>query len=1259
MKIPFFFLTLFNIGLVLAQNANGEYEVIENETTQATSDRFSVSATDGYDVTIPEDIPFNTGDQIEGHIQNSVNLATGKVVFNIPVATISANRVSFPIALLYNGQISFEQGRQQNKYSPVSPVGVGWSMEIPKIIADHNNTGAIDDDTFYLISNGSSVKLLNEGNFNFRPEIYSPIKVTYDQFADTWTIIDENATIYTYDKNSYISTWQGGNWVGSTSVSADARFTREWKLGKIEDHWNGNSLSFVYDEIMGKNNSSQPSYADHTEASYVKEIISSRGGKVIFNYGTKNIGEYFEPHTEMAEPDAYQEFYEKKYLDNIEIFDRENNFKYLFDLEHTIQDLDSQNKKRYLTRITKKDSQFNPLPPQEFEYFYNGDFKGGLQKITYPSGGSVTYNYENKYQFYNGYNRFETAPPNLSQDYNLAGSYSGNNFALKLYMSKTLYSGNKRKFRVLRFWWNGQKWNHDLYDFMQAGRDLFEIETVGGTERPKNMLAVFNENFYGIVKYENDDADLHMFHLNKDGKTWDLYQDLNLDIGPGKPRFMNGLEYVSIGSHHNGKLINYFWNGIDWGKRTIFQGSGQYYYGAGINFILAMDEDGGIDMGDGQTYNDNYYFHYLDSERKWVTHSWSSILDPHLNGIEHPSYFYPGTTMAGFVQDDDNPEKIIKWNKLYAVTGVDSPYGWYDSSSPIFPTFNNNFTLTSYNKNPKKTVRFNGSIWNVKEITPSFSTTISENMVLTHEGTGTEKFYYWLYNPNTDNWSKTYLDYYDQTNYYKAIAGLTPDFGITGNKLYTRNTLGALHTPVTIEGSYDSKFVYSNNYNHILAQFYNGGLNFSHSKLYYKNKRNGNIENINLNSKSHLFGLFGGSFGGWYPFLSTNSMWLRDNYGMSSFSTYLYRIIDDRINEDVYDIVVDNILIDNNKGNIREMDYAYSNPNSLPDQSITYYGEVISKNKGLGSGNIGYTKNFYNIGDIDIRKAGILEKQEIRDANNNLESESIYNWDILQTGLSHNGQYAIAPAYYARLMSTTNKQFMDNGDQLDEMITANTYNSLGLKTGQYSTNSLGETESQEIFYAYQQYSFVNDNNLLTAPYEVINKINGQVVSISRTVWEEKTSVSAVYPYEEWIQTNASSFRRISQISEIDDNGNILETNNGEGIYSTTLYGMQHRYPVAQIKNARFNDVVAELDYSYAQLQDISAGLKSALSVLYDRIPSAMVSISLFDSEGRTILEMDNRKDEINYIYDSFGRLLKITNKDGNILEEKTYNFGSD
>lgn len=164
--------------------------------------------------------------------------------------------------------------------------------------------------------------------------------------------------------------------------------------------------------------------------------------------------------------------------------------------------------------------------------------------------------------------------------------------------------------------------------------------------------------------------------------------------------------------------------------------------------------------------------------------------------------------------------------------------------------------------------------------------------------------------------------------------------------------------------------------------------------------------------------------------------------------------------------------------------------------------------------------------------------------------------------------------------------------------------------------------------------------------EYSTKIRNTVVNGEQSKWINDNG--KVYINENWFGPTTSSLRLNSQISKVESMGNVLENNNGKGVYNVVLFGYDNLYEVAKISNAEYQDVVGELDVTYAQLENLStSSLKSELLKLYDCLPNASISLSFYDANGRVTSTINEREEEAFVYYDTVGRhyhLKKIKTK---------------
>lgn len=1203
------------------------------------------------DVGSPVTPAFQLGGNIKGTIENSVNESTGKVTMSVPLASISANSVSYGVNLTYNGQTSFKNGQQSNKYNPTSVVGVGWSMGTPKIIVNNKSTGTRDDDDFYLIDGTTNSKLIcinrgttaNGSQWEFQLEKYAPWKIYFFHhtgWGDYWKVVKEDGLTY-YFGNS--TTKDGkefevryGNWIGSSKqLGATSEQTIVWNITKMEDQWL-NNLTFTYDIVK-----QLMSGKDQTEASYLTKITSSNGASIQLTYGTKLVFEYYEPHIESSEPDAYQERYEKKFLQSVSSYNNASLLVSTYNLNSSTLGIGS-NVKRYLNSIIQtvyKNGVSEILPAQTFEYNLNGIFQGGLKKVTYPAGGSVTYSYNNKLLFNNTANIFKS-PLAWPAGYQFHSTIVKDNYSLFILRTENAISGGKYRFKIFRLWWNGSSWEHNDYTFPHLIADGLHSAAL------QDFYIVAEDDFYGFVYDKGTSADVYLFHLKDDQRTWHAYTNTSKNIGSENPQFVSGNGFVALQNHRGGELYNYVWNGSSWNYQLISQGTGQYYIAAKNNYIISLNEDGGKDLGNGLIYMDNYYLHFLDAEKNWQTKSWTEFAYNKIGQISNASYWYPDNSIIGFMADS-NPELFFRWDTNYNLTNVDNVMGGFDDWYPMQPVSNSLFTIyDDVTRKPYKSARFNGISWSVDS--PMLGTMNNANPqfgndILLYDYNSTVKYH--SYNPNTNSWVNNNFI----TSEISSNNGLTISVNseiYTGvNKLYRRANNGTFSQMGSWNELSSVRLITTDGIHKTFLAFYDS------SRLYHIDKVGGQLKETFFPTDpiyNQAWRKLGRN-----SFLSNQTIFLR--LYTSPLDTYFYRLIDDEATLPVYDIVVNHIDINDDNGSLQKIMYTYNKPISTPDNSSTFYGEIIIENKGLGTGNIGKIVKVFDDGAIDLNFAGLPQEVLYIDSNNQAVKRVTTTWNKYSKS-AYNGSTYFYNSFYIRPTVEKEELFFNNSSKIVTTTTTG-YNSLGLKTFSTTVDSKGKTVREDLSYAYQTYSFVNDKNMLSFPYQITTKINNQIVNVEQSKWISSNGKAIIN--ENWSGPSTSSLRMNSQISNVLSNGSVVESNNGKGIYNSVLFGYGNLFEVATVNNAKYQEVVNELDVSYLTLQGLStANLKVELLKLYARLPNALISLTFYDTDGRVVSRINERQEETLIFYDTLGREDYITDAQGKILEKKNYHFSN-
>lgn len=1229
-------------------------------------------AQESRDEVTPQQTPFNTGNSIDGWVQGSVNEPTGKVNFSIPLTSIGSRDVSYSVALGYNGQIAFDQGQYTNKYAPTSSVGVGFSLAIPKIVVDNKGTATKEDDTFYLQDGSVNSKLFcsskyiptTPGNeiWSFKSEKHSNHKIEYIparheirvgqlmRFSvDQWVITTSEGIKYTYgaENNDRENMVAWGNWIGSSMETGGSKETIVWNVSKIKDQWN-NHLNFEYE----KQESSIGGIAQ-TEASYIKKIVSSTGEILEFTYANK-VNEYYEPHTEVSEPDAYQERYEKRFLDYISAYNSNDDLMYTYDLTYFVEENNGSNdKKRYLQSIVQQNANGDFLPGQSFEYYLSGDFKGGIKKINYPLGGSATYKYKNQYLFTNSGNRYSGS--RVSNDgYEYVSMVVKNKYSLKFLRSNET-EGGKHTFKIIRSFWNGSSWKENEFIFRKKMPYWFN-----------DLRSVFSEDFYGFIYKDGSNVTLDLFHLESDGHTWDHYQRSNIFTGGDMPSFLKGEKFVAIGTLREGPLYTYTWlsNKDLWDARTIQQDFGWYRYGATNNYIVTLDTDGKRDPNGPPIKLDQYAFHYLSIEEnntdpKWVSRDWTSFLRGKINQTDkdRPNNWFSSNSYVGFV-GENNPELFIRWNKDYSPIEPDDVLGRFNDNLSMTTTYTG---MALMNGRTLKPARFNGVSWTVGENFPLVATypgnAIGIDKIQYDQDRSHEPVGYAVYDPNFNTWRRN--DAYTQKNRFapREVHAINSEFMIHGNNvsLFTNDdqfpTLD--HT-----FSLENLFCYSDGTNHGFVDLgtiedLGGAASIDKVKGLYLSidKRNNSLQKTYFNDEYNMSGPR--SFAGITPFLSRTSMWLRsasytnedENY---VFNNYLYRIINNKTKQAVYDKVIEWIEIDNNEGEIRKTKYTYSDAQPTPDNSVTFYGQVTVDNKGYGTASVGKIISKYNNGSKDQRLAGLLLEKTTKNTANNTVAYQKNNWRVI----NNNG---VTKLYNDGQESET----FFNNNSISNSNTVSYNSTYHLPNKREQKNSSGQIEKQTTSFAHDQYDFMKDNNFIGTPYEIKSYVDNNLVSVSRTIWKQDDN-NKIYPYQTWSGPSTESLRLSSEITRMNTHGQVEESNNGLGQYQVVIYGYNYRYPIASISNARYNDVINNLDVTVQALQTLNnASLKTELSKLYSKLPNAMIEVSIYDIEGKLLEKLDNRRESSNFFYDEFDRLDYSTDHNNKVVKKNIYNYKSE
>ena len=99
---------------------------------------------------------------------------------------------------------------QWNGDEPTGYLGLGWTLETPRIVVDTKNSGRTQDDIYYLQLGGNKQRLMldpgqaqSDTLLNFRTQQWSAWKIQFSPVSNgadgKWMLTDENGLIYRFD----------------------------------------------------------------------------------------------------------------------------------------------------------------------------------------------------------------------------------------------------------------------------------------------------------------------------------------------------------------------------------------------------------------------------------------------------------------------------------------------------------------------------------------------------------------------------------------------------------------------------------------------------------------------------------------------------------------------------------------------------------------------------------------------------------------------------------------------------------------------------------------------------------------------------------------------------------------------------------------------------------------------------------------------------------------------------------------------------
>ncbi len=126
----------------------------------------------------------------------------------------------------------------------------------------------------------------------------------------------------------------------------------------------------------------------------------------------------------------------------------------------------------------------------------------------------------------------------------------------------------------------------------------------------------------------------------------------------------------------------------------------------------------------------------------------------------------------------------------------------------------------------------------------------------------------------------------------------------------------------------------------------------------------------------------------------------------------------------------------------------------------------------------------------------------------------------------------------------------------------------------------------------------------------------------------------------------------------DDNGNPLEVSRADGAHIVYLWGYNQQYPVAKIENTTLSEVATVLNLSESTLINNGITNLTTLNTLRtsNNLSNVMISTYIYNPLVGVTSMTDPSGYRMSYEYDTYNRLKRVKDQDGNIISENAYHY---
>ena len=305
-----------------------------------------------------------------------------------------------------------------------------------------------------------------------------------------------------------------------------------------------------------------------------------------------------------------------------------------------------------------------------------------------------------------------------------------------------------------------------------------------------------------------------------------------------------------------------------------------------------------------------------------------------------------------------------------------------------------------------------------------------------------------------------------------------------------------------------------------------------------------------------------------------------------------------------------------------------------------------------------YTYSIYNNNPIFLRAVNIKRLALFNSYQINAIEGSAYKIYMYPYNMVKKTEYINDGRTNSLIYSNDHQMTYDNYNQISSVL----------------SNDNGINTKKEYKYPYNYstsvYSGMKAKNIVSPVIEKITKIKNTVeIERVKTDYSEFNYYNNYFYAPSSIHTSYSGLNNLQLINTFnryDSKGNIAHTTNKDGISTVYLWSYNGRYPVAEIKNASYSDVLAQIQGGQTTIDNITSKQImsdndfNVVNSLRTKLPNAMITTFTYKPFVGLTSTTDPNGLSTYYEYDDFGRLIDVKvgeiNSSGTETKRKIQNY---